>query len=159
MYLPNPVQQSPSWDNNGHSAGYLKNSSRFSQDSDVWYLVHMNSNTPLLQSLEQSPQTPVLFCLRSLFNIILPWKQSSKWALSIMFSKQIFKCISPLFPECHALPVFSMLTFNKVYTSWSCSSLPFIYSPAVSCFGSNILQSTLFSNTLGLLMVARIPEF
>ena len=128
----------------------------------------MEPDFSLLYSLEPATQPPSESdqcspCPSSHFlkircNITLPSTPgSSKWTPSIRLPHQMPVCNSPLTHTCYMPPhlilpdLIARIILGEGYRSLSSSLCSFLHSPVTSfLLGSDILLSTLFSNTLSL---------
>ena len=97
-------------------------------------------------------------------NIILPsMPGSSMWSLALRFPHQNPICTSSLPCKCNVhdhhilLDLITCIVFGEEYRSLSSSLGSFLHFPvALSLLGSNVLLSTLFSNTLSLCTSLRV---
>lgn len=116
------------------------------------------SNTVFTRASLQSLMNPVHIVSYSLFkihfNIFPSAPRSSKWFLSVRFSEQNpDSLLSPVLVKCPAHPILlelmMLLICSDEYTFWSLSlSSCLSIAVASSHLGSNVLLSTLLSNTL-----------
>ena len=119
-----------------------------SQDPVTW---------PYPEPDQFTPCTPSNF-VKIYFNVILQLMlESSKWSLSLRFLHQNPPCTLPftIRATCPAylipLDMIERIIYVDQYKSWRSSLCSSLHSPVTpSLLGSNILLSTLFSNSLGL---------
>ena len=148
------MKQSSSWDANQFSAS--QEMPRILLNPKVHYHIHKClPPVPILSQLDPV-HTPTSYILKIHFNIILPPTPGSpKWSLSLKFPHQNHVYDSPLPHMCY-MPIsyFSILSPKQYWVrSRDHSALHYVVSstPITSpLLGSNILLSTLFSNTLSL---------
>jgi len=149
MCVCNPMEHSPSWEADSHTAS--QEILCLLWNLKVYYWVH--KGLPLVPILTQMHPVHTLtpyFPGRSIV-IIFPFTTVfSKWSLSIMFPNQNTACISHLSCPCymphqsHFLDLITLIIFGEVYRLQS-SLCSLLQPPAASSlFGQTIFFSTLF---------------
>ena len=145
------MEQSPSWESDKFSA-----SQEILRNPKVHYSIHKcPPPVPILSQLDPV-HTPASHFLKIHLNIILPSKPGSpKWPLSLRFPYQNPVYASPLPNRCYTpCPSHSFLIDQPQNIWWRvrdhkahCHAV--FSTPVTSPFlGSNIILSTIFSNTL-----------
>jgi hypothetical protein len=150
------MEQSPSWEANRFVTS--QEIPRVLLNPKVLYCIHNCSPPVSILSQPNLVHTPTFHFLEIHSNIILPPMPGfPQWSLSLRFPHQnpIQASLLPARDTCHAhlilLDFIIRTTLGEEYRSWSSSLWSFLHSPVTSSLlGTNILLSTLFSNTLSL---------